>query len=108
MVLTSDQNPGLLMVLNTAWWLIGLSLVFRSNTGIFTAIVTVCGLWLLGCFLTVRRIIFVIENQGMERADGLGTPAYFLIGLIFEQCFLFVPMSILLVLGVATVWTRRS
>lgn len=102
------QNPGLFLVLTAAWWLVGLTLVIHSNAGFFTALAMVSGLWLIGGYVTVRRTLFVIENQGMERADGMGSPAAFLIGLIFEQCFLFVPMSILLVLGVATVWTRRS
>jgi hypothetical protein len=44
----------------------------------------------------------------MERADGFGSPLAFLFGLIFEQRFLFVPMSILLGLGIAVIRSKRS
>lgn len=102
------QDPGLFLWLTAAWWLVGLTLVMNSGAGFFTAFAMVGGLWLMGGYVTVRRTLFVIENQGMERADGLGSPAAFLIGLIFEQCFLFVPMTILLGLAIAAIRARRS
>lgn len=103
LTVSSGKGPGLFILLTAGWWLVGLTLVFHKKAGFFTAFTIVSGLWLLGCFLTVRRIMFVIENQGMERADGFGSPLAFLIGLIFEQCFLFVPMTILFGLGIAAI-----
>lgn len=108
LMVARGQNPGFYLWLTAVWWLVGLTLVLNSSAGFYTALAMVGSLWLLGSYLTVRRILFVIENQGMERADGLGSPAAFLIGLIFEQCFLFVPMSILLGLGIAAIRTKRS
>ena len=48
---------------------------------------------------TVQRAVFVLENGGMERTDGYGSPLAFLIGLAGEQMF-FVSLSIVLVSGV--------
>jgi len=48
---------------------------------------------------TVRRIIFVIVNQGMERADGAGSPLAFLLGLVGEQIF-FIPLTFAMIFGV--------
>ena len=48
---------------------------------------------------TARRIIFVIVNQGMDRADGGGSPLAFLLGLIGEQAF-FLPLTFAMIFGV--------
>jgi hypothetical protein len=55
---------------------------------------------------TAQRAMFVVENGGMERTDGYGSPVAFLIGLAGEQMF-FVPLSIVFVLGVL-VLTRSN
>lgn len=48
---------------------------------------------------TILRIIFVVENGGMERADGYGSPVAFLIGLVGEQLF-FIPLSLAMIAGI--------
>ncbi len=50
-------------------------------------------LWRIG-----RRILFVLENGGMERADGHGSPLAFLIGLVGEQLF-FLPLCFSILFG---------
>ena len=47
---------------------------------------------------TGRRIWFMIENGGIERADGHGSPLAFLIGLVGEQIF-FLPLSVAMIAG---------
>jgi hypothetical protein len=47
---------------------------------------------------TAQRVIFVLENGGMERADGYGSPLAFLIGLVGEQAF-FLPLTVTLFFG---------
>lgn len=47
---------------------------------------------------TVQRVLFVVENGGMEQADGYGSPLAFLIGLIGEQAF-FLPLTVTFFLG---------
>ena len=107
-LVATGQNPGVPLLLTAAWWLVGLTLHFQSKAGFLAAFVMVSGLWLLAFYQTVRRIIFIIENQGLERADGMGSPLAFFLGLAFEQVFLFVPMSILLGLGTAAIFSRSK
>ena len=52
---------------------------------------------------TIRRILFVIENGGMDRADGYGSPMAFLLGLVGEQ-FFFIPLSIAMTAGIFAIW----
>jgi hypothetical protein len=47
---------------------------------------------------TVQRVLFVIENGGMEQVDGYGSPLAFLIGLVGEQTF-FMRLTAALLLG---------
>lgn len=47
---------------------------------------------------TGSRIMFVLENGGMERVDGFGSPLAFLIGLIGEQLF-FMPLCFSILFG---------
>ncbi len=56
-------------------------------------------LWSFFAFLEYKRVVFVIENGGMERADGYGSPLAFLINLFFES-ILFLPLNISLILGI--------
>jgi hypothetical protein len=48
---------------------------------------------------TIRRVIFLIVNQGMDRADGGGSPLAFFLGLVGEQIF-FIPLTFAMIFGV--------
>ncbi len=63
--------------------------------------------WLLLLLQTIIRIEFVIENGGMERSDGYGSPLAFLIGLIGEQVF-FVPLCFVAAVGWLNLLKRRK
>lgn len=54
--------------------------------------------WLVLLAQLVMRIIFVYQNNGMERADGYGSPLAFLIGAIIGMYF-FVIFTFTVVLG---------
>ncbi len=47
---------------------------------------------------TGRRVWFVIENGGMERDDGAGSPLAFLVGIVGEQIF-FLPLCAAMIAG---------
>jgi hypothetical protein len=51
---------------------------------------------------TGSRVLFVLENGGMESADGYGSPLAFLIGLVGEQLF-FLPLCFSILFGVLTI-----
>ena len=63
-------------------------------------------LWLPLLYQTIKRINFVLENGGMERADGQGSPLAFLLGLATEQ-FFFIPLSALMIVGLMH-WLRPN
>ena len=63
-------------------------------------------LWFPLLYQTIKRINFVLENGGMERADGQGSPLAFLLGLATEQ-FFFIPLSALVVVGLIQ-WLRPN
>ena len=56
-------------------------------------------MWLPLLYQIIRRINFIIENGGMERADGYGSPLAFLIGFVAEL-YLFIPISVILLAAV--------
>ena len=55
-------------------------------------------IWILLLLRTIQRVQFVIENGGMEKADGYGSPAAFLVGAAFEQ-ILFIPTCFIVFFG---------
>lgn len=58
-------------------------------------------LWVPLLIRSIGRVSFVLENRGMERADGYGSPLAFLMGVAIEQ-FFFIPPTIILVSGAIT------
>ena len=61
--------------------------------------------WLLLLYQIIRRINFMIENNGMERADGYGSPMAFLINFMAEIYF-FIPLSIIVIAGLVSLIQR--
>jgi len=56
--------------------------------------------WSLLLWQTIRRVRFMLENGGMEPADGYGSPMAFLIGIVMEQWF-FIPLNFVVFCGIA-------
>ncbi len=84
-------------VLALSWFLYS-SIKSNNKTAFWFSLVTISMLWLLMLLRTFQRAYFIIENGGMERADGYGSPLAFLIGLAGEQLF-FLPASVVVLIG---------
>lgn len=56
-------------------------------------------LWLPLLYRTIKQINFLLQNGGMERSDGQGSPLAFLTGFAIEQ-FFFVPLSAVVIAGI--------
>jgi hypothetical protein len=90
------------------WWGAHFYLRNRMRFAFSGTFVLVNVFWWPLFAMTILRINFVIENGGMERADGYGSPLAFLIGLIGEQIF-FIPLSTALAAGIIVIYrSRRS
>jgi len=55
--------------------------------------------WLLLLIQEIKRILFIIENGGMELKNGQGSPLAFLLGVIGELIF-FIPLTIAIIAGI--------
>ena len=55
--------------------------------------------WWLLLIQEIKRILFIIENEGMELKNGQGSPLAFLLGMIGELIF-FIPLTIAIVVGI--------
>lgn len=53
-------------------------------------------------YQTGRRVAFVIREGGMEPADGMGSPAAFLLHAALEQIF-FVPLTAAMIFGILAI-----
>lgn len=95
-----------LSITQILFWGTVLLVVWRSYLGIkqnkkisfWLSLLITTALWLPLLARTVQRVQFVVENGGMERADGYGSPLAFLVGLMGEQLF-FLPSSLVVVFG---------
>ena len=56
-------------------------------------------LWIILLIQEIRRVLFIFENGGMEKANGLGSPMAFLLGMSFEL-ILFIPLSYAFISGI--------
>lgn len=89
---------------NSKWLLFGLlcifsPIMFRVTQKIlkketFSRFATATGavlLWAAYGILLFRRVLFIIQEGGMERRDGYGSPLAFLIGMVTEVLLLALP-----------------
>ena len=83
----------------TLWWGTYLYLLQGNKRAFWISFVLINLFWWPILLRTVSRIIFIIENGGMERADGYGSPLAFLIGVIGEQLF-FLPLCFSMLFGI--------
>ena len=85
----------------TLWWGAYLAVRHELRYSLWASLVLVNLCWWPLLAATVMRLVFVIENAGLESADG-GSPGSFLVGLVFEQ-LLFIPLSLALYAGVTMI-----
>jgi hypothetical protein len=81
------------------WWCIYIYLRKYKVFSFWGSFILINLFWWPLLAQTIRRTLFVMENGGMERADGQGSPVAFLLGVVGEQIF-FIPLSIALTAGV--------
>lgn len=88
------------------WWFT-YSCLRRLQKGSFAISFILCCLpWALLLAQTIRRVLFVIHNGGMERADGYGSPLAFLLGVVAEQ-FFFLPLTVVVIMGIGVLLSMR-
>jgi len=63
--------------------------------------------WIPLMVQTIRRVTFVIQNGGMEQADGYGSPLAFLVNFVMEQAF-FLPTSAVVAAAIWLMLTSRG
>ena len=88
-----------------AWWFSYVYLCAGKPYSFARSFALVNIAWWPFLIQTVRRVLFVIENGGMERADGYGSPLAFLLGVLLEQ-FFFLPLSFSMIFGIAIIVKR--
>ena len=77
----------------------------RQRFSFSISCIVACMAWMLFLYQIIRRINFMIENNGMERADGYGSPMAFLINFMAEIYF-FIPLSIIVIAGLVSLIQR--
>lgn len=80
------------------WWFSYWNLRRAAKRSFGIAFLLINLVWWPLLVRTVQRVRFVLENGGLEQADGYGSPLAFLIGLAGEQVF-FLPLTVTLFLG---------
>lgn len=81
------------------WWGSYLYLRNGSKRVIWLSFGLVNFFWWPLLWRTGSRVLFLVNNGGMERADGYGSPLAFLVGLVGEQLF-FIPLCFSMIFGV--------
>lgn len=105
-----NLRPGLLLVwsgMMILWWSAYFYVRSDRRFSFWGSFLLVNLFWWPLLVQTIRRIAFVMENDGMEGADGHGSPLAFLIGIVFEQAF-FLPLSVALVAGLIVVMQSKA
>ena len=77
-----------------AWWVTGLGLRHADQRAVVIALALVALPWSLGVLQIIRRAAFVSREEGMEPADGTGSPLAFLLGITFEVVVVVIPLTI--------------
>jgi hypothetical protein len=80
-------------------WALYMYLLRGSRLSFWLSFTVVNIVWWPLLLQTINRILFVIENHGMDRPDGGGSPLAFLLGVMGEQLF-FIPLTAAMIFGV--------
>ena len=90
------------LIIGSLWCFAAASLFRQARWGFVTARAVLSILLLLLLVELGRRVVFIIQNGGMDRADGYGSPMAFLLGVFFELA-IFIPTCVFLF----WLWRRR-
>jgi len=89
------------------WWGMFCYLLKGTNVGFWFSLGLVNVLWWPLLWRTGSRIMFIIENGGMELRDGSGSPLAFLLGFVGELIF-FIPLCFAMYFGFLNVKSYSS
>ena len=78
-----------------AWWIAGGYLRRSRSPKLAVPLVLIALPWLAALAQTMRRITFVAREGGMEGADGAGSPMAFVLGMVFEQGLVLIPLTVI-------------
>jgi hypothetical protein len=79
-----------------AWWIVAGQLRRSPSPTLAPALLLIALPWAAALTQSVRRVAFVMREGGMDKADGTGgSPMAFLLGVIFEVGFVFIPLTII-------------
>jgi len=84
------------LIIAAIWIFFTAAFLFNKKFGYWGSFACLLIPWVYFGHKTIRRIVFIIENGGMERADGYGSPVAFLIHAIFEQ-YIFIPATFFII-----------
>ncbi|PLX41752.1 MAG: hypothetical protein C0609_10895 [Deltaproteobacteria bacterium] len=77
------------------WWGVYYLLYTDRKLSIPISLILLFIFWLPVFIQTIRRVSFIYQNGGFERADGYGSPLLFLINFTMELLF-FIPITMTL------------
>ena len=80
-------------------WSIYFKLKTQNKLIFWISFIPVTIFWSILLIQEIRRILFIIENHGMDSANIPGSPLAFLIGFIFELIY-FIPLTFALFNGI--------
>ena len=96
----------ILVGIMTLYWSIYFGLKKQKRYFFWISFVPIVLVWVILFLQEIRRVLFIIENSGMEK-DGVGSPMAFLLGMFFELIF-FIPLSFALFFGIAYLRKRNK
>ena len=88
------------------YWSVYFQLKKEKKYFFWISFVPILFLWILLFIQEIRRVLFIFENIGMEKANGLGSPLAFLLGMSFEL-ILFIPLSYAFISGILYLRNKR-
>jgi len=89
------------------YWSIYFLLKKKQKIFFWISFIPIIALWIILLLQEARRIIYIVENGGMDSATQSGSPMAFLIGMFFELMF-FIPLSYALISGIIYLIKERK
>jgi hypothetical protein len=80
-----------------AWWIVGGQLRHGRSRALVPAMLLIALPWAAALAQTMRRIAFVLREGALDGPDGYGSPMAFVLGVVFEQGLVFIPLTVIAV-----------
>ncbi len=109
--LATINNKSKMVIMYIAIMVIYCSIYFllkkKQKIFFWISFIPITALWIILLLQEARRIIYIVENGGMDPATQSGSPMAFLIGMFFELMF-FIPLSYALISGIVYLIKERK